>query len=281
MCAKIFYKEHLLNFLTKIPNWKVTSYSSVGNLFWLHHRKVAKILSENTEITKYPCYKVVNKNGEIGWYNNWKQNKYKLLKKEGIHIINWKIHSSYFWSPVFSNFFIWLPLLWKEKDKFEKLIFDIKNFLGSQFVFQKKESPHITIKFLGKIWLEEMNYIKNQLLLNYQNFSKISKRRIKLNKISDFWNKVFFLSSFDNNWLSQLKYFHELVESILQWYDVNHSYVPHLTLFKNKRNLFVNYSKLKKIIKNYDIFIDTSLIRFYLAVGGFHQIPIYDIRLFD
>jgi len=53
-------KYYIYEFLRLIPSGKVVSYNFLAQLFCIHPRTVAKILSQNTDQDIYPCYKVVN-----------------------------------------------------------------------------------------------------------------------------------------------------------------------------------------------------------------------------
>lgn len=90
--------KNIYIFLQKIPKGKVVSYKQIWELFSIHPRTVAKILSRNINQDTYPCYKVVNSNWKINWYNLWVENKINKLKSDWIIIKNWKIDSKYFWN---------------------------------------------------------------------------------------------------------------------------------------------------------------------------------------
>ena len=87
----------LYEFLRKIPKWKVISYKTLGKLFDMHPRSVARLLSENKEQEKFPCFKVVNCDGKVWWYNLWQSQKIKLLKNDWVQIVDDKIVNSCFW----------------------------------------------------------------------------------------------------------------------------------------------------------------------------------------
>lgn len=89
-------KEDILEFLTKIPEWKVVSYKYLWDKFKLHPRHIALILSSNINQEIFPCYKVVNSSWKIGWYNLWIEEKIIKLEKDWIKIKNWKIDKKYF-----------------------------------------------------------------------------------------------------------------------------------------------------------------------------------------
>ena len=83
----------LLQFLRKIPKGKVVTYKSLGKKFEMHPRAVAKALSKNIQPNRYPCYKVVGSNGELGGYSGkgGVRTKRVLLKADGIEIKKGKV----------------------------------------------------------------------------------------------------------------------------------------------------------------------------------------------
>lgn len=88
----------VLEYLLKIPIWKVTTYKLLAEKFWVHSRTIASIMKYNKEPLKYPCYKVVANDGKISWYNTerWVTEKAEKLKKDWIEIKNDKIDEKYF-----------------------------------------------------------------------------------------------------------------------------------------------------------------------------------------
>lgn len=89
-------KNLLYDFLQTIPKWKVVSYKFLAEKFWTHPRTIARILAQNIDQDKYPCYKVVCSDGKISWYNLWVEQKISKLEKDWIIINNWKIDKKYF-----------------------------------------------------------------------------------------------------------------------------------------------------------------------------------------
>ncbi len=89
--------KKILEYLRVIPKWKVTTYKNIGVIFWVHPRKVARVMSQNRRPDIYPCYKVVNTSWEIWWYSalDWVSSKQELLKKDWIVIKNGRIDKSY------------------------------------------------------------------------------------------------------------------------------------------------------------------------------------------
>ncbi len=86
----------VLESLLKIQRWKVVSYKTLWNHFWIHPRVVAQILSKNTEQDKYPCYKVINSDWKIWWYNLWIYEKVKRLKGDWVKVNDLKVKKEFF-----------------------------------------------------------------------------------------------------------------------------------------------------------------------------------------
>jgi len=76
--------ELLKTLLLLIPVGRVTSYSSLAALMGTSPRAVGKLLSENDELVKYPCHRVVRSDGSLGGYALGTSFKRKLLKLEGV-----------------------------------------------------------------------------------------------------------------------------------------------------------------------------------------------------
>lgn len=89
--------ENILNFLLTIPKWKVISYKYLWDKFGIHQRKVAFILKNNFKQDIYPCYKVVNKNWKLGWYNLWLKEKIIRLEKDWIIIKQERVLKEFFY----------------------------------------------------------------------------------------------------------------------------------------------------------------------------------------
>lgn len=83
----------LLEFLRKIPKGKVVTYKSLAKKFDIRPRAVAKILANNKNTIRYPCYKVVRSDGCVGGYSGRgkMRGKISLLRKDGIEVRGGKI----------------------------------------------------------------------------------------------------------------------------------------------------------------------------------------------
>ena len=83
----------VFEYLLEIPKGKVTTYKKIWDLFEVHQRKIWKIIKGNLDTEKYPCYKVLETELKIGFYN-WKggiHGKVQKIKDDWIEVINGKI----------------------------------------------------------------------------------------------------------------------------------------------------------------------------------------------
>lgn len=80
--------KNVLELLRRIPQGKITTYKELSLIAGMHPRAVAMILKYNDDPIKYPCYKVVHANGEVGGYTapGGVRTKIDKLKSDGIII---------------------------------------------------------------------------------------------------------------------------------------------------------------------------------------------------
>lgn len=84
--------KKLQQLLTKIPKGKVTTYKEIGCAMGTKgYRYIGRLLNKNPEPDKYPCYKVVMSNGDLGGFGMGCKDKIRRLKKDGIEIKNMKV----------------------------------------------------------------------------------------------------------------------------------------------------------------------------------------------
>ena len=78
--------EKLWILLEKIPVGKVVSYSYLATQLQTSPRVIGKWLHKNTNPEKYPCHRVVRKDGSLasGYAFGGEYAQRKLLEKEGI-----------------------------------------------------------------------------------------------------------------------------------------------------------------------------------------------------
>ena len=88
-------KEKVYEFLRTIPKGKVVTYGQISE--YLGNKKLARvvgnILHNNPNENKYPCYKVVNGNGNLSKhfaFGGIERQKEKL-EKDGIVVNNYKV----------------------------------------------------------------------------------------------------------------------------------------------------------------------------------------------
>lgn len=88
-------KEKVYNFLTTIPKGKVVTYSQIAQ--YLGNKKLARvignILHNNPDEEKYPCYKVVDRNGHLSKhfaFGGIVKQKEKL-EQDGIIVNDYKV----------------------------------------------------------------------------------------------------------------------------------------------------------------------------------------------
>lgn len=85
--------------IKQIPKGKVASYSEIATAIGKPKstRAVGLVCSKNKSRT-VPCHRVIRKNGLVGGFNQGRTQKIKLLKKEGVKIINNEIPPSFFYT---------------------------------------------------------------------------------------------------------------------------------------------------------------------------------------
>ena len=104
-CMKEF-QSRVLEFTSKIPRGKVTTYKEIAKAIGKPkaYRAVANALARNPHPIKIPCHRVVRSNGEIGGYAFGTKRKVKLLISEGVKIKGDKlILSKYMFKPNLSS----------------------------------------------------------------------------------------------------------------------------------------------------------------------------------
>lgn len=274
-------KDNLYDFLTLIPKGKVVSYNFLSKLFSTHPRWVARINASNQNLDTYPCYKVVGYDGGLSWYVLWIEEKIRRLQKDWIVINGEKIDKKYFWNPKLFNYFVAFPLSKDFLNDFKRLLDELKDSLGTKnFIFQKSSTPHVTLRFLWDLSIEDYNKIvtdsRDKLWPTLQKYSDVN---LYLNKFWNFWHRVYFL---ETN-ISQRKIFESFYQNYAQmipYHTELRPYHPHLTLFKAKDSvLTVNESVINRILDKYKFEMKLDKIRFFAAVDNIFQVPLVDISL--
>lgn len=87
------FNEQCYKFLKQVPKGKVTTYKEVAKaLNSKAYRAVGNAMTKNPYIPIIPCHRVVKSNGEVGGFVLGINKKIKLLRSEGIKILNNKIN---------------------------------------------------------------------------------------------------------------------------------------------------------------------------------------------
>jgi methylated-DNA-[protein]-cysteine S-methyltransferase len=86
------FEEHCYGVLKSVPKGKVTTYSSIARAFNSRAcRAVGAAMKKNRDIT-VPCHRVVLSSGEVGNYNRGRATKERILRSEGVKIVDGKIN---------------------------------------------------------------------------------------------------------------------------------------------------------------------------------------------
>lgn len=85
--------------LKKVPKGKVTTYGELARICRTSPRTIGMIMKTNPYPKEFPCYKVVGSDGKLVGYSGkgGLRTKIKLLKKDGIKIVNGKTEKKYFY----------------------------------------------------------------------------------------------------------------------------------------------------------------------------------------
>ncbi len=88
----------VFQYIKEIPKGKVTTYKAIWDIFKVHPRKIGKIVKDNRECEKIPCFKVLETENKIGFYNGKDgiHGKVNKIKEEWIEVINGQIEKKYF-----------------------------------------------------------------------------------------------------------------------------------------------------------------------------------------
>ncbi len=88
---KMNKKEIILKEISKIPRGSLMTYKEIAVKTNSNPRYVGYVCSQNRDYENIPCHRVVRSDGKIGGYNKGVKKKEKLLREEGIVIINGRI----------------------------------------------------------------------------------------------------------------------------------------------------------------------------------------------
>jgi methylated-DNA-[protein]-cysteine S-methyltransferase len=86
-----FY-ESCYKVLKKVPKGEVTTYREIARaLNSKAYRAVGSAMHNNPYAPVVPCHRCINSNGNVGGFFSGAKDKIKLLKSEGVEVINNKI----------------------------------------------------------------------------------------------------------------------------------------------------------------------------------------------
>ncbi len=88
------FNEKVYFYCKKIPKGKVSTYKKIALLINSpkSFRAVGNALNKNKNTKTIPCHRVIKSDGTVGGYAFGTNKKAKILKSEGIEIINNKIN---------------------------------------------------------------------------------------------------------------------------------------------------------------------------------------------
>ena len=87
------FGEKCYRLSAKVPKGKVTTYKEIAKAMGTKaYRAVGNAMKKNPYAPKIPCHRVIKTNGNIGGFVSGIGNKIRLLKSEGVEIINNKIN---------------------------------------------------------------------------------------------------------------------------------------------------------------------------------------------
>jgi len=86
------FNEKCYAILRRVPKGKVTTYGEIAKaLNCKAYRAVGNVMNKNPYAPSVPCHRVINSDGRLGGFASGIDKKIKMLKKEGVEIIDGKI----------------------------------------------------------------------------------------------------------------------------------------------------------------------------------------------
>ncbi len=90
--TKQSFNERCYSLLRQVPQGKVTTYKALAQaLDTKAYRAVGNAMNKNPYAPQVPCHRVVNSNGALGGFAHGLPQKIKMLKAEGIKIVDNRI----------------------------------------------------------------------------------------------------------------------------------------------------------------------------------------------
>ncbi|MCD6092562.1 MAG: endonuclease V [Candidatus Aenigmarchaeota archaeon] len=163
------YKK-VYGMLRQIPKGKATTYKALAVALGDENaaRAIGRILHNNKNLVKFPCYKVVESDGGLGGYSLGADEKIKRLKNDGIEIKNKKIQS--FEKILFRDFKTDFPL---KKLRQEQLR------LRNKIIIEKPELPK-ELKVAGIDVSYRNNRGKCAYVLMNKNFEVLEEKTTRM-----------------------------------------------------------------------------------------------------
>ena len=88
-------EDKIYKIVNEIPRGKVLSYKRIVELVGnKDYRAVGRILNKSEGLN---CHWIIKENGEVGGFNRNIKNKIKLLRKDGVKVVNGKVSRDCFW----------------------------------------------------------------------------------------------------------------------------------------------------------------------------------------
>ncbi len=101
MAKEKSFNEKCYEILRRVPRGKVTTYGELAKAVESPRaaRAVGNAMNKNPYAPKVPCHRVVGSDGKLVGFASGVDEKVKMLKKEGVEIVNGKVDlEKYFYS---------------------------------------------------------------------------------------------------------------------------------------------------------------------------------------
>lgn len=101
MAKEKSFNEKCYEILRRLPRGKVTTYGELAKAVGSPRaaRAVGNAMNKNPYAPRVPCHRVVGSDGKLVGFASGVDEKVKILKKEGVEIVNGKINlKKYFYS---------------------------------------------------------------------------------------------------------------------------------------------------------------------------------------
>lgn len=88
----ISFNERCYAILRKVPKGKVTTYKALAEKMGTKaYRAVGNAMNSNPYAPEVPCHRVVGSNGSMTGFASGIPKKIKMLKEEGVEVVNGKV----------------------------------------------------------------------------------------------------------------------------------------------------------------------------------------------